>query len=227
MMVTSIANTERDRALQLAQEYRDKGYEVLLEPPLENLPDFLQKYRPDIIASRGGESVVIEVKSRSALNSTSHQYLRDLAQLIEQQPGWRFELVVTNPEDTAYSRQAEESFQQNEIESRLQVARQLATQHVESAFLYSWSLVEATLRLVIQNEGLNSQRFSPIYLVKELVIAGIISKSEYQLLMNAISLRNAIVHGFKTTQQITQNSVSELIEITEQLLKTLHSEVAA
>jgi uncharacterized protein YutE (UPF0331/DUF86 family) len=227
MMVTSIANTERDRALQLAQEYRDKGYEVLLEPPLENLPDFLQKYRPDIIASRGGESVVIEVKSRSALNSTSHQYLRDLAQLIEQQPGWRFELVVTNPKDTAYSRQAEESFQQNEIESRLQVARQLATQHVESAFLYSWSLVEATLRLVVQNEGLNSQRFSPIYLVKELVIAGIISKSEYQLLMNAISLRNAIVHGFKTTQQITQDSVSELIKITEQLLKTLHSEVAA
>ena len=225
-MVTSTTNTETERALQLAQEYRDKGYEVLLEPTLENLPDFLQKYRPDIIASRGSESVVIEVKSRSALNSASHQYLRDLAQLIEQQPGWRFELVITNPEDTAYSRQAEESFQQSEIESRLQVAKQIVTQHVESSFLYSWSLVEATLRLVVQKEGLNSQRFSPIYLVKELVIEGVISKSEYQLLMNAISLRNAIIHGFKTTQQITQDSVYELIEITEQLLKTLHSEVA-
>ena len=86
---------------------------------------------------------------------------------------------------------------------------QLATQHVESAFLYSWSLVEATLRLVVHQEGLSSHRFSPIYLVKELVIEGVISKSEYQVLMNAISLRNAIIHGFKTTQQITQDSVSD------------------
>jgi uncharacterized protein YutE (UPF0331/DUF86 family) len=222
-MVTSTTNTERERTLQLAQEYRDEGYTVLLEPSLENLPDFLKKYHPDIVAIRGGESVVIEVKSRSALNSSSHQYLRNLAQLVEQQPGWRFELIITNPEDTAYSRQVEESFQQSEIESRIQVARQLATQHVESAFLYSWSLVEATLRLIVQKERLNSQRFSPLYLVKELVNEGMISKSEYQLLMNAISLRNAIVHGFKTTQQLTEDSIYELIEIMEQLLKALHS----
>jgi uncharacterized protein YutE (UPF0331/DUF86 family) len=225
-MVTSTTNTERERVLQLDHEYRDEGYEVLLEPRLEDLPGFLGKYRPDIIASKGAESVVIEIKSRSALNSSSHQYLRNLAQLVEQQPGWRFELIITNPEDTAYSRQVEESFQQSEIESRIQIARQLATQHVESAFLYSWSLVEATLRLIIQTEGLNSQRFSPLYLVKELVSEGMISKSEYQLLMNAISLRNAIIHGFKTTQQLTEVYVYELIEIMEQLLKNLHSEAA-
>jgi uncharacterized protein YutE (UPF0331/DUF86 family) len=227
MIVTSTTNTERDRALQLAQEYRARGYEVSLAPRLENLPDFLKEYRPDIIATRGDESVVIEIKSRAALKSSSHQYLRNLAQLIENHPGWRFELVITNSVDDTYSRQAEESLQHNEIESRLQIARQITTQHVEAAFLYSWSLVEATLRLVVDREKLNSHRFSPIYLVKELVIEGVISKSEYQLLMNAISLRNAIIHGFKTTQQITEDSVYELIAITEQLLKNLQSEVAA
>ncbi|MHC5730762.1 MAG: hypothetical protein ACYTXY_42990, partial [Nostoc sp.] len=51
---------------------------------------------------------------------------------------------------------------------------------------------------------------------------GVISKSEYQLLMNSVPLRNSIAHGFKTTQ-ITQNSVYELIELTEQLLRTLHT----
>jgi hypothetical protein len=40
--------------------------------------------------------------------------------------------------------------------------------------------------------------------------------------MNALSLRNAIAHGFKTTQ-LTQNSVCELIEIAEQLLKSVHT----
>ena len=121
-----------------------------------------------------------------------------------------------------YSLKAEGSLQEHEIESQLQVARQLITQHPESAILYSWSLVEATLRLIAQKEELTLQRFDPLYLVKQLAIEGVISKSEYQLLMNSLLLRNSIAHGFKTTQ-ITQNSVYELIELTEQLLRSLHT----
>lgn len=221
-MATPTANIERERLLRLAEEYRNKGYEVSFHPNPEDLPDFLRGYRPDLIARQGNESVIVEVKSRSSLNSSSTQYLRNLAQVVEQHPGWRFELVMTNPEDAAYSPKAESSLQKPEIETRLQVARQLATQHPESAILYSWSLVEATLRLVAEHEGLSLQRFDPLYLVKQLVTEGVISRPEYQLLMNALSLRNAIAHGFKTTQ-LTQESVYELIDMTEQLLEILHS----
>jgi uncharacterized protein YutE (UPF0331/DUF86 family) len=220
-MATPTANIERERLIRLAEEYRDKGYEISFHPNPEDLPDFLKNYRPDMIVRRGDEAVVIEVKSRSSLNSST-QYLRNLAQLVEQHPGWRFELVMTNPEDAAYSQRAEGSLQEPEIESRLQIARQLAAQHPESAILYSWSLVEATLRLVAENEGLSLQRFDSLYLVKKLATEGVISKSEYQLLMNALSLRNSIAHGFKTTQ-LTQEPLYELINIAEQLLKALHS----
>jgi len=225
-MATPTANRERERLLKLAEEYRNKGYEVSFHPNPEDLPDFLRNYRPDMIVRRGDEAVIIEVKSRSSLNSSSTQYLRNLAQVVEKHPGWRFELVMTNPEDAAYSPKAEGSLQQPEIETRLQVARQLATQHPESAILYSWSLVEATLRLVAEYEGLSLQRFDPLYLVKQLVTEGVISRPEYQLLMNALSLRNAIAHGFKTTQ-LTQESVYELIDITEQLLEALHTSTEA
>ncbi|MEH2052070.1 hypothetical protein [Nostoc sp.] len=221
-METPTANLERERLLKLAEEYREKGYEVFFHPNPEELPDFLNKYRPDMIVRRGEENVVIEVKSRSSLNSSSNQDLRNLAQAVEKHPGWRFELVMTNPEDIMYSLKAEGSLQEHEIESQLQVARQLTTQHPESAILYSWSLVEATLRLIAQKEELSLQRFDPLYLVKQLAIEGVISKSQYQLLMNSLLLRNSIAHGFKTTQ-ITQNSVYELIELTEQLLRTLHT----
>jgi uncharacterized protein YutE (UPF0331/DUF86 family) len=221
-MATTTANTERERLLKLAEEYRNKGYEVLLHPNPEELPNFLRSYRPDMIVRRGEESVIIEVRSRFSLKSTSTQYLRNLAQVVEQHPGWRFELVMTNPDDATYSQKAEESFQENEIKSRLQVAKQLSDQHPESAILYSWSLMEATLRLVAEKEELNLQRFDPLYLVKKLTTEGIISSSEYQILMNALSFRNAIAHGFRTTQ-ITQNSVYEIIEITEQLLEALHN----
>ena len=221
-MATPTANIERERLLKLAEEYRDQGYEISIHPNPEDLPDFLRNYRPDMIARSEDETVVIEVKSRSSLNSSSAQYLPNLAQVIEQHAGWRFELVMTNPEDVTYSLKAESSLQANEIKSRLKIARQLLEQHPESAILYSWSLVEATLRLVAEKEGLSLRRFNPLYLVKQLAIEGIISQSEYQLLMDSLSLCNAVAHGFKTTQ-IKQDSVARLIKITEQLLKTLHS----
>ena len=221
-MATPTANLERERLLKLAQEYRAQGYEVSLHPSLEDLPNFLKNYRPDMIVRRGDEAMIVEVKSRSSLNSSSSQYLRILAQAIEQHPGWRFELVMINPEDASYSPEAEGSLQTYEIESRLPVARRLATQNLESAILYSWSLVEAALRLVTEQEGLSLQRVDPLYLVKQLATKGVISRSEYQLLTNALSLRNAVAHGFKTSQ-LTQDSIDELIEITEQLLNTLYS----
>ncbi len=76
-----------------------------------------------MIACREDEAVVIEVKSLSSLNSSSTQYLPNLAQLIEQNPGWRFELVMTNPEDVTYSLKAEGSLQ--EIE-RISLKRHLS-----------------------------------------------------------------------------------------------------
>ncbi|WP_375497693.1 hypothetical protein [uncultured Nostoc sp.] len=221
-MAIPTANLERERLLKLAEEYRQKGYEVFFHPNLEDLPDFLKTYRPDMIVRRGEENVVIQVKSRSSLNSSSNQYLSNLAQAVERHPGWRFELVMTNPEDTTYSLKAEGSLQEHEIESQLQVAKQLITQHPKLALLSSWSLVEATLRLLAQKEELSLERFDPRYLINQLVSEGVISKSEYQLLMNLLPLRNSIAHGFKTTE-LTQNSVYELIELTEQLLRTLHT----
>ena len=219
MMATLTANREKEQLLKIAEEYRQKGYEILFPPNLEDLPEFLKSYRPDLIVRRGEESVIIEVKSRTSLNSSSTQYL---AQAVAKNPGWRFELMMTNSEDAVDILKAEDSFQESEIELGLQVAKQLVTQHLESAMLYSWSLVEATLRIVAQKEELSLQRLEPHYLVKKLTAEGVISKSEYQLLMNSLSLRNPIAHGFKSTQ-LTENSVYELIAIAAKLLKDLHS----
>ncbi|MBD0346948.1 MAG: DUF86 domain-containing protein [Coleofasciculus sp. Co-bin14] len=104
----------------------------------------------------------------------------------------------------------------------MQVARELTVHHPESAILYAWSLAEATLRLLANKEGLNLQRPEPLRLLKQLVTEGVISQAEYQSLMNAFGLRNAIAHGFKTTY-LTPNVVLNLIEVTEQLLNSLNT----
>ena len=223
-MSTLTENIERERLLKLAQEYQEKGYEVLPYPSREDLPEFLKKYRycPDMIAYGEKESVVVEIRSRAALK-TSLKQLQALAKEIEITPGWRFELVMTNPEDETYSSKVERSLKQNEIESQLQAVSQLSSQHLESAFLFCWSLVEATLRLLAEQEFGILQRVDRLYLIKQLATEGVISRTDYKLLMNAISLRNAIAHGFKTTQ-LSQNSMSELIKMTEQLLQTLKTD---
>lgn len=216
-MAARTEQLERERLLELAEEYRQKGYEVLLPPKPEELPDFLRGYRPDMIVRRGEEAIVIEVKSRTSIASA--QYLQGLAQAAEEHPGWRVELVMTNLEDAVYFAKVEGSLQEDEIKKQLQVARNLAVHHPEVAILYAWSLAEATLRLLANQERF-MQKPEPLHLLKQLATEGVISKAEYQSLMNAFPLRNAIAHGFKTTQP-TQ-SVFELIEVTEQLLNSLN-----
>jgi len=220
-MSTLTIDIKREKLLKLAQEYQEKGYKVSIHPNLEDLPEFLKKYRycPDLIAYGKEESVVVEIKSRTSLNTSSEQ-LRALANEIEIIPGWRLELVMINPEEETYSSNVERSLKQNEIESQLQAVSQLSSQHLESAFLFCWSLVEATLRLLAEKEFGILQRVDPLYLIKQLATEGVISRSEYQLLMSAYSMRSAIAHGFKTTQ-LSSNILSELIKMTEQLLQTL------
>ena len=71
----------------------------------------------------------------------------------------------------------------------MQVARELTSHHPESAMLYTWSLAEATLRLLAEHEGLSLQKLeSPLRLLKQLTTEGVISQTDHQLLMDAFSV---------------------------------------
>ncbi|MEA5620940.1 hypothetical protein VB711_24335 [Cronbergia sp. UHCC 0137] len=223
-MNAQIEQLERERLLEVAEKYRQKGYQVILSPNYEELPDFLReyRYRPDMIVRGGEDAAVIEVKSHRSIMSSSAQ-LQTLAQVVKDHPGWRLELVITNPKEGLYYSKMEGSLQADEIKSKLQVARELTINNPESAILYVWSLAEATLRFVAIHENLILKKLeSPLYLLKQLAFEGILSQTDYQLLMNVFPLRNAIAHGFKTTP-ITQNSVFEVIEVTEKLLQSIES----
>jgi nicotinic acid mononucleotide adenylyltransferase len=220
-MVVSKTSSEKEQILlELAESYRKAGDEVSIYPRVESLPSFLKDYDPDMIVHRGQESVVVSVQSRKTLNLTSAHRLRDLVQAVEKQPGWRLEMIMTNSEDAAYTINADRSLQISEVETGLQVLADLMDRSLESAILYAWSLTEATLRLVTEKEGLISRKFDSLYLVKQLATEGIISRDEYRVLMNSRSLRNAIAHGFKTSQ-LNPDEVHQLIEITKQLLKNV------
>lgn len=72
---------------QLANDLRREGYSVELEPRYGNM-------RPDIVARRGNEAIVYEVK---AVGTSSRHRLSDLAR-VARDLGAKFELVVVRPQ---------------------------------------------------------------------------------------------------------------------------------
>ncbi|HEY9889454.1 MAG TPA: hypothetical protein V6D02_13705 [Candidatus Obscuribacterales bacterium] len=94
---------EHRRLLRLAREYDRAGYEVVLYPQDEMLPAVLQGCSLGLIAKADHETVVADVRSRPNLTLNGSADLRRLVAKVDSLPGWRFNLVVTNPRHHAAS----------------------------------------------------------------------------------------------------------------------------
>src|SRR5579864_5686091 len=87
-------HNEQERVCEIADEYKRRGYTVIIEPSEVQLPDFLRGYSPDIIAQGPSESVVVEIKSPDKTRPAD--YWSELAKTVRQHPGWRFEWIIDN-----------------------------------------------------------------------------------------------------------------------------------
>lgn len=87
---------ERKKLAELAREYGAMGYQVFAELPEFESPALVDGIRPDLVAKRGDETVIIEVKTSGSLQD-SKDTVEHLARYAEKVPGTRFDLVLTNP----------------------------------------------------------------------------------------------------------------------------------
>jgi len=127
---------------EIAAEYEARGYEVLVEPGPEQLPEFLASFRPDLVARGPNESVVVEVKVGT--QTAAAERFRDLAETIQRQPGWRFSLVVIDPRSDEVAPLTQELLHRKDIADRLGRAHALLkTGATDAAFLLMWVAVEA------------------------------------------------------------------------------------
>src|SRR5437016_4443038 len=80
---------------RVAEGYRLEGYAVTLRPEGAQLPAFPAAFHPDMIATKGNANVLVQVKeSREDLQQDPD--VSRMAEVINAQPGWRFDLVVLN-----------------------------------------------------------------------------------------------------------------------------------
>ena len=208
----NIIKSEERTLQRIAKEYRIKGYEVEIHPVKP--PTILGRFRPDMIAKNRSETVVVEVKTRSDLMRSE---LFDLSTLVERQPGWRFELVITNPKLNISVPDEAEMPSIEDIKSRLTQAKSLIKlDQTEAALVLIWSAIEGLLRLIAQNQGVQARNRTALYLIKKLYSEGILDKNTFLLFEQTAKIRNSVVHGL-SLPKIDTNLLNQLVESAQQL----------
>ena len=217
-MKNSGHETYRQKLQEIAAEYQARGYEVLVEPGPEKLPEFLKSFRPDLVARGPNESVVVEIKVGT--KTAASERFREIAETIQRQPGWRFSLVVIDPRSDEVAPPTQQLLDRKDIAIRLEKANELLnTGTADAAFLLLWVSVEALLRHIATREGLPLERVPSSSLMKELFSLGLLSRSQLDVAQRAFSVRNALVHGFETTR--LDETARELAHLAQELLAEL------
>lgn len=176
----------------LMDKYERQGYHLTVEPDEDHLPEFLRGYRPDLIAEKPGEAVAVEVKDRDKVRRAN--YWHDLAAVINQQPGWRFDFVVVNQEQNS----DKQSITVEEILSLIDEGQVMEQREKrETALLITWPAVETALRLAAETYRVELPDISSRTLISRLYADGILEDEEYQALKEGSRLRNAVAHGYR------------------------------
>ncbi|HKA54462.1 MAG TPA: hypothetical protein VKJ47_12455, partial [Candidatus Binatia bacterium] len=146
--------------------------------------------------------------------------VRDLARLLHAKPGWNFELIVVGGEEKPGTPEGAHSFGRQDILRSIEAAEKvLGSGSSEAALLLAWSALEATVRLLTEEEGLVLDSLSPADVLKQAVTNGVISKEDYNFLINAMKYRNALAHGFRPGD-FDSALVRDLIGTTKHLLES-------
>jgi len=87
--------SERDILERLRREFQSQGYTVETQADVFSRADRSQAVRADLSARKGGEVVLVGIKPMGADAGTAAR-MEALARAAEDNPGWRFRLVVAD-----------------------------------------------------------------------------------------------------------------------------------
>lgn len=191
-----IAHDEKIRSLE--SDFSNKGYSVVVRPKASDLPFDLAGFQPDLMARRGAEGVIVEVKT-STTRLPVERY-KAILDRIASHEGWRFVLVTLDgpveidPTTTSFNLPEWQEIQQMFLTVDTLIHQGLW----EPAVLYLWSVVEVALRRRAQAVSIPIEGFPGTRLLRHLYSFGEISVHEIDDLQMTLDYRNRVAHGLKT-----------------------------
>ncbi len=199
------------RALrQAADRYKSEGYVVSIEPDQVAIPDQLRTYPVDLIARRGDELVVVQVKTSSTPSAAADaDVIKGMAQAVRSIPNARLDIISLPLPSLRALDSASAAVQLN-------VAREVASHHLSAGFLLAWAGLEAALRGVARD--VDPVPASAMELASLLYQDGNLTLNQWQLVADMTPIRNAIAHGFEAPRQPTVDDVDAVASLAETLI---------
>ncbi len=182
---------ERVALDEFAPRWIKRGYTLIREPTLDQLPKFLQSLRPNAIAIGVKPSLWIEVLSKRGDAALTR--LKQLQGAFDGQEDWRLEVVLAESDDLA-----PKSASAGEIQKSLEQVDALADSQPGAALLMAWATLEAIARR-LQSE-LAVRSLSAASLIDLLISNGLAEQTDGPRLRQLGKMRNQIAHGQFDTQ---------------------------
>ncbi|HLN32368.1 MAG TPA: hypothetical protein VK395_31860 [Gemmataceae bacterium] len=211
-------NTE-PRLNQVADRYRVQGYQVILRPGPDDLPEFAKDFKVEIVAKRADGCILASAKKNQSDLEADGEIPR-YAEITENQPCWRFDIIVLGFESQPIpdKREAKEPSEEDIRRALEDVERMLQVGFIQQALIAAWAVLETAMRRRLQAEeeevGWGS---SPRTMLNELYSGGVLQSSAFRELETLYQVRSALVHGF-TTPIIENSAVQFLVDTARMLL---------
>lgn len=208
---------------QLANRLELEGYSVSTTPKEEDVPFSLGGYVPDLVATKPGDNLIVEIKLRS--NPRDLERYRRVIATVEAHPGWRFLLQTISdleqPERTPTTAPLDVTAIQSYIAKTSKI---LEAGIPELAIPYLWNAIIALLRVEASVEGVSYDDIADRSLINRVYSSGLISSRDHERLLNWNRLRNEVVHS--TAPEVDAQTVDEIADYVATLLAGLESKQA-
>jgi hypothetical protein len=162
---------------------------VTVDPAPEQLPTGLRDLHPDMIAQRGDEHLVVEIRGLRQAGAGPEPAAKDplasIAARVAEMPGWQLEVIWTG--------QDEPPAPASVLADRARRAADLVDVDAEAALLLAWSALEGVLATQAGQVGVRPQVGTN--LTAELYSRGLLDEATYALVRDAQRLRTQVAHG--------------------------------
>ncbi|WP_428487348.1 hypothetical protein [Rhodopila sp.] len=211
-MSTSIADSERVTLERLRDDFRSKGYDFIIQPPIDQVPDFLGNRRPDALAIEPHDKVIIEVKQQGSPDPKL--LLAQLSQTASSRSRWRYLLVYAGEDPSEIIELSRP--RKSQVDQAIQETRSLEQLgHMRAAMVEGWSLLEALAqRLYPEDIRMSLKPLTSMQVIERLAMDGQISHQEAKRLRGLSSIRNSLVHG-DLNVSTSKNDVNYVFKIVE------------
>lgn len=220
--VTTPTEAAREKKLNATvRRFKREGYRVTFPSQGEAIPDFLEGLQPDFIAESENDRVIVEVRPSPAVRGAND--IKELAGRVSGHPGWRFELVTIPAVEPVRAK-----FDRRDLDQIAHQIRLMARNgHVVPAYFFGFAMIESILANIASHEGLDPQKKSAVEIARDLAFRGVISDETFDRIDRARRMRNQLAHAIPNTDEISPDSLDDLIEVIQNSILDSQATAAA